>query len=208
MEMLRKHLEIKAGDVQGRSVRVTASTESEDSYGDIVTQDWDLRRYERNPVVLYNHNSFGGMFGGARAEETLPIGSASDVRVVGGALEATLNFVTAEANPLAEKILQLFKQRAIRAVSVGFRPGAKREETRNGRDVYVLSKNELYEISVTPMGANADAVAKSLHASNIAALKAPPVTGASARLAARAHESAFGETQRKQREFLREVMGR
>lgn len=150
----------KGVDVEKRSVRVVASTADVDSYGEIVEQDWDLERYKRTPVVLYNHNSAGGLFGGCSAMESLPIGHATDIGIVGGQLEATLNFVDENANPMAECVFQQFVQGSMRAVSVGFMPDEIRQEKRAGRDVVVLSKNQLFEISATPMGANSYAVAK------------------------------------------------
>lgn len=152
---------IKAGsiDENARSVRVVASTEALDSYDEIVDQSWDLTRYERNPVVLYSHNSIG-FLGPMRAEDTLPIGSASDVRVVNGALEATLSFVDAAANPMAERVWQGFRQGSLRAVSVGFRPRDRVAEMRDGVETIRLKNNELFEISAVPIPANAEAVAR------------------------------------------------
>jgi len=164
-DMVRRSfgVKLKAGSLskETRSVRVVASTAALDSYDESVEQSWKLDRYEQNPVVLYRHNQSSGMFGSLSAEETLPIGYASDVRVENGALEATLNFVTAEANPMAEKVWQQFQQGGIRAVSVGFRPHTVREEKRDDKEVFVLADNELFEISAVPIPANPEAVARS-----------------------------------------------
>jgi len=162
-DMIRRTygVQVKGIDRETRSVRVIASSEAVDSYDEIVEQDWDLKRYKANPVVLYGHNRSGGMFGRAKPEETLPIGSASDVGIVDGKLEATLRFVNKKAVPLAENVWQGFLQDSLRAVSVGFRSNDIREEKRDGDEVFVLSQNELFEISVVPMGANPEAVAKS-----------------------------------------------
>jgi HK97 family phage prohead protease len=143
-----------------RSVRVVASTEAIDSYDEIVIQDWEKRldRYLANPVVLWNHNVHGILGMGGMAEEDLPIGFSTEVGVVKGQLEATFNFVTAEANPIAEKVWQGFLQGSIRAVSVGFVPHTVKSEKREDQDIYVLSDNELFEISAVPMGANKEAV--------------------------------------------------
>src|SRR5689334_6762020 len=86
---------IKAGwvDDKKRSVRVIASTAAIDSYDEIVEQSWQLERYRSNPVVLYGHNRVGFLGLGGAPEKTLPVGYASDVAVVNGQLEATLNFV-------------------------------------------------------------------------------------------------------------------
>lgn len=152
-------VEVKAAEGE-RSVRVIASTNAIDSYGDIVDQTWKLDRYKANPVVLWNHNRSGGLFGGGSPEDTLPIGFAKDVAVVGGKLEATLVFVDEKASPLAERVYQGFLQGSIRAVSVGFRPNDVKAEKINGKEIYRLSNNDLYEISATPIPANPEAVAK------------------------------------------------
>lgn len=145
-------------DTESRSVRVVASSDAMDSYDEIVEQSWLLERYRANPVVLYNHNRVG--LCGA-PEDTLPIGHATDVELVAGKLEATLHFVDEKANPLAERVWQQFKQGAMRAVSVGFLPHTIRQELRDDQEIFVLSDNELFEISATPIPANPEAVAKS-----------------------------------------------
>ncbi len=140
----------KAIDEARRQVPFVASTEAIDSYGEIVKQNWRLERYLNNPVVLYNHQRFG---------DDLPIGTAT-VSVVSGRLECVITFVTADANPLAERVWQSVRQRSLRAVSVGFRPHDVRMEIHNDREIYILDDNELFEISVTPIGANPEALAK------------------------------------------------
>ena len=42
---------------QDKPIKFVASTASPDRYGDVVDQKgWDLSAYNRNPVVLFNHN--------------------------------------------------------------------------------------------------------------------------------------------------------
>lgn len=140
-----------------RSIDVIASTQSTDSHGRVVVQDWDLARFEKNPVVLWDHGMAGaGMFGGSPLDATLPIGFASKVRVEGSQLLATINFVDEKANPLAEKVFQGVKQGSIRGLSVGWVPS---EVTETEAGDLVLTGNELLEISVVAIPANAEAVA-------------------------------------------------
>ncbi|NOU33328.1 MAG: hypothetical protein HOO96_35980 [Polyangiaceae bacterium] len=126
-----------------------ASTAAVDSYGEIVEQVWKLERYMANPVVLFGHQS-----------RELPIGRSTFVGVRGGQLECTVRFASPEANPKAEQVWQLVKEDVLRAVSVGFMPGSVRYEKRGGEDVAVLSDNELHEISIVPIPANPEALAK------------------------------------------------
>lgn len=140
----------KATDEEKREAQVIASTDAVDAYGEILVQDWDLTRYRGNPVVLFGHRS-----------DLLPIGYARDVDVKDGKLVATIAFVDASANELAEQVWQGIKQGSIRGISVGFRSKSAKMEKIDGRDVYVLRQNELLEISVVPIGANPEAVIES-----------------------------------------------
>jgi hypothetical protein len=154
---------VKSIDEEGRSVDVIASTDSLDGHGDIVEQTFDLKRYKKNPVVLFLHNSFG-CFDGARPEDFLPIGKAENVKVSGGQLEARIVFASDKASPIAERIFHQFREGSLRAVSIGFKPGkvTRTENADTGKVTYRLANNELFEISVVPIPSNPDAVAKSL----------------------------------------------
>jgi len=156
---------VRAIDEKAKSVRVLASSEAVDSYGDIVDQKtFLLDRYKENPCVLYGHNNVGVFGMGGAPEWTLPVGFATDFGVGADGLEATLNFVNSKASPMAPYCWEGFLQGSIRAVSIGFYPHKveaepKANEADDEDDVYRLSDNELFEISVVPIGANPDAVA-------------------------------------------------
>ena len=133
-----------------RLAEFVASTDAVDTYGEIVDQgSWDLSAYVKNPVVLYAHNS-----------RALPIGKSVDVAVRNGRLECWIEFAPESANPEAEKVWQLLQGGFLRAVSVGFIPRNGRYEMRDGNEVFVLYDNSLREISVTPVPANHEALAK------------------------------------------------
>ena len=142
-------LQIKSLRLEERQADFIASTEAIDADGDIVEQSWDLDRYMKNPVVLFGHSS-----------KDLPIGHATNVGVKDGQLQATIVFASEKANPMAERVWQSVQERTLRAVSVGFKPREVRQETRNDKDVYVLSDNELYEISVVPIPSNPEALTR------------------------------------------------
>lgn len=162
-------LAVREIDEKNKSVRVLASSDSVDSYGDIVDQKtFLLDRYKQNPCVLYGHNNVGVFGMGGAPEWTLPVGFATDFGVGADGLEATLNFVNSKASPMAPYCWEGFLQQSIRAVSIGFYPHEVTEEPHPDADpndadddstVYRLSQNELFEISVVPIGANPDAVA-------------------------------------------------
>ena len=146
----RATLGVRTLDTESRSFDVVASTDGLDSHGDKVAQDWKLDRFKANPVVFFGHESWD-----------LPIGKASDVRVEDGELRARVTLVSAAANPRAEQVMQLMKEGALSGVSVGFRPGKVSTEKLDGREIVVLSQNELLELSVVGIPANPEARAKS-----------------------------------------------
>lgn len=158
---------VKAASIneETRTLRVIFSSEAVDSYDEVVAQDWKGRiaRFERNPVVLWNHNRFGFLGWGGDAAEVLPIGHASNWEFDAKGSEADITFVDEKANPIAEMVYQGFKQGSIRAVSVGFFPHKVIEE--RDEDGTLLSRtlqdNELFEISAVPLPANFEAVALS-----------------------------------------------
>lgn len=165
---------VRAINQDERSVEVVVSTDTLDAHGEVVDQDWDLKRYKKNPVVLWNHNRT--FLGGPEAE--LPIGH-SEASVKGGQLEAKIFFVDEKANPMAEKVWQGFVQRSIRAVSAGFRPHTVSREMTDDLEFYRMSNCELFEISVCPMGSNPDAVTKTQAAAQLDRLAGPKTNKAS-----------------------------
>ena len=159
-------IEVRAVNTDERSVDIIASTTAIDSHGDILLQDWNLKRFRKNPVVLWHHNIFESsrwsMGEGIRPEDLLPIGRATNVRVEDNKLQMTLVFGSAEFNHMSEKVFLGFKEGIIKATSVGFRPGVITEEKlQDGSKQFTLSKNDLMEVSVVPIPSNPESVAKS-----------------------------------------------
>lgn len=154
-------ISVRGIDEEKRSVEVVASTDTLDAHGDVVEQKFKLQRYRRNPVVLWMHNMFG-FFDGSTGEDFFPVGRAEKVKVEDGQLVATLVFGSADYSERAEKCWLGFKERILRAVSIGFRPGKIFEEEIDGKKRFRLTDNELFEISVVPIPSNPDAVAKSI----------------------------------------------
>lgn len=146
---------IRSVDAEKRTIDVVASTEAVDSHGTVLVQDWNLDRFNRNPVVLWAHNATLGM-------DELPIGRCTRCEVVNGQLEATIQFAGQDVNPRAEQVFQAYRQEFLRAVSVGFYPHSYRWEMRDDVEVLVLSQNELFELSCVPIGSNPDALARAL----------------------------------------------
>lgn len=143
-------LRLKGIRAETREADFIASTDAVDAHGEVIDQSsWQLNQYQLNPIVLYGHNS-----------RDLPIGKATGVGVRGGRLEATIQFASADANPMAEQVWRLVQEGILRAVSVGFMPTDGKYEVRDGEDVFVWYAPVLKEISVVPVPANYEALAK------------------------------------------------
>lgn len=149
---------VRSLNTEARSVEVIASSESLDSHDEIVEQTWDFKRYSKNPVILWAHNKAPGYDG-------RPIGRGENIRIEqtpdGPQLKMGIVFASAEANPFADSIFKLFQEGMLKSVSVGFRPRDIKLQQRGADEVFVLSNNELYELSVVPIGSNPDAIALS-----------------------------------------------
>lgn len=173
-------LHIRGFDAVQRTADFIASTDAIDSYGERVEQSWDLKRYLANPVVLFGHNS-----------RDLPIGHAEVVEVRDGKLQIRVRFASEKANPMAEKVWQSIQEKTLRAVSVGFVPRTVKATKEDGREVYVLSDNELHEVSVVPIPANPEALAKMKAKAIAEAREAAPTGSGSDKAATRREEQAM-----------------
>lgn len=141
----------KAVDDARRTITFVASSDAIDSYGETLDQKtWKLDRYKANPVVLFAHN-----------DRDLPIGRAETVGLnAEGKLEIEVRFAAAEANPKAEQCFQLAKDDILNGASVGFNADKAERVTENGRVFKRLTGLDLYEISLVPVPANPETLAK------------------------------------------------
>jgi phage head maturation protease len=148
----------KAPENADRVIRFVASDESVDRDGDIVSVDgWELGNYMKNPVVLYGHDYW-----------SLPVGKAVKVEADKRArqLIADVKFPTVAelasdpAMPsdhalMVDGIYHMARLGLLNTVSVGFR-GLDYEPIDTGRR---FKRQELLEISIVPVPANANAIA-------------------------------------------------
>lgn len=154
VDFVTRSLHVKAINEANRTVDFVASTDIIDAHDEVIEQSsWILDDYLTNPVVLFAHQS-----------HDLPIGRCVDVAVRGGPrgpqLECRVEFASAELNPKAEQVFRMVVEKFLRAVSVGFIPRTYRWEMRGGQEVWVWADCVLKEISVTPVPANPEALAK------------------------------------------------
>ena len=143
-------------DDETKSVDFVISTNQEDRYGEVVDQkSWDFKSYENNPLVLWGHDP-------SEPENVLGAGSQLKVSKDGKQTTARLTFAT-DINAKAALVWELIKRGVLRTVSVGFMNHTFEYEN----DIPVLKDNELLEISVVPIPANAGAVALGLKSGDI-----------------------------------------
>lgn len=117
-----------------------ASTEVEDRHGEVVeVQGWDLKNFQANPVLLWGHNHMAPAIG--KATKIWVEKSQNPKLMFKG-------FIS-EATQLGREVKQLMKEGVLNSFSVGFRP-LDTDENR-------FTKQELLEISVVNVPANADA---------------------------------------------------
>lgn len=148
-DIFQRSVEIEeAGE---REWRFVASDETPDSYGDVVSAEgWDLKRYRRNPIVLWQHDS------------RQPIGTSTKFGVEGGKLIHTIKLAEEGTSEMIDTLAKLMKQKIVRAVSVGFRALEEPEVIRDkdgGFQGLKFTKQELLELSVVSVPANPNSLA-------------------------------------------------
>lgn len=162
----RRYLEdaqIRSIDEENRTVEFVASDNTVDSYGTVLPSDkWDLKRYEKNGIISYQHQVFGGC-GKADPDDVLGHGQAF---VEDNKLIVKATFEPADINKKADKIFKKIQFGSVKGVSVGFQPtkpghwGDK--EKGEDPDVYYFEGQELIEVAVVNIPANPNAVKRSI----------------------------------------------
>ena len=169
--------EIRKKDTDTRTVTFVASDGSRDSAHTVLNQaGWDLKRFNANPVIGYNHEVYGAW---DTKDVDFVIGKGR-AYVEDGKLLVDITFEPKEFNELAEKVYQKVLFGSLNAVSVGFLPkgqgrwGDGDEARGEANETYYYAGQELLEISVVNIPANANATRKGedIAAEELAALYA------------------------------------
>jgi len=142
-------------------ISFVASTANPDRYGDIVDQGgWDLRAYERNPIILLNHNP-----------TQLPIGKGK-AYIKDGQLMLDVEFD--KNDEVAQQVERKVRGGFINAVSVGFQPSESIARNKlpadhpyHGKSGYYFPKSELLEVSIVTIPANNEATLSKHYTANI-----------------------------------------
>lgn len=141
----------QTAEAEPSKVSFVASTATPDRYGDIIDQKgWQLDAYNKNPIVLLNHDS-----------SQLPIGRGQ-VQVKNDQLVIDVEFDMDD--PRAAEVARKTQKGFMNAVSVGFQPlqSALRAELSKDSPYYGKSGQfyksaELLEVSIVTIPANGEA---------------------------------------------------
>jgi len=111
-------VQIRSVDKDSRVVQFTASDETVDRYGTVITvKGWDLANYRKNPVFLFGHDY--------RSPWSV-MGRTVDVKknVEEGRLEMDVMFMPEEMSAVADFVFKLYSSKPpfLNSVSVGFLP--------------------------------------------------------------------------------------
>lgn len=157
--------EIRKRDEETRTITFVASDSTRDAAGTVLNQEgWSLKRYEKNPIIPYQHEAYGG-WDGSDPDNIIGKGRAY---VEDGRLMVDITFEPKEINEKAEKIYQKVLFGSLNAVSVGFLPigkgnWGKGEEAVDGSNpTYYYAGQELLEISVVNIPSNPNAVRRAM----------------------------------------------
>jgi HK97 family phage prohead protease len=146
---------VAAADAEGadRILEFIASTDGVASDGMIVEATaWDISRFTTAGAILWAHN---------RYDDRPPIGVPVSTRTEGGKLLVRARMAKAADYPFADQVYRLAKDGILRAVSVGFRIHEMRDanDAEKAKDIWaVVTKAELFEVSVVPVPADAGAL--------------------------------------------------
>ncbi len=154
MDMRKTLVPVEVKELGDRVLEIAGSTEDVDRLGDVIkSKGWVLGPFRKNPVFLWSHNY-----------DQPPIGRALKVWVDKETKRLMFNieFADAETYAFADTIYKLYKGGFLHAASVGFIPldwEGKDEENPNPKwEDNVFWKQELLELSGTPVPANANAL--------------------------------------------------
>lgn len=141
---------VRSSDEESRRVEVVVSSGDVARDGAVIDQSgWNLRNYERNPVVLWAHD-----------DHSLPIARAVSTRIDGDDMVQEHEF---GKHARADEVFQAIRGGFVNATSVRWIPGETEVRTvgkgKDARNVLVFSRgHELLEVSYVPIPADPNAL--------------------------------------------------
>lgn len=143
MDEETKYLEAVITKADDGSFIAVASTNSVDRHGEVVDNNgWELKSYKKNPVILWAHD---------HTEPAIGVAKKTWVEGVGKKAKLMIQPVLHDVTEKARAIKQLVEMGVINSLSVGFKPI-------ESPDGVTFTKNELLEVSMVNVPANADAM--------------------------------------------------
>lgn len=131
-------------EVDDEVIEILASDESIDRDNDVIKVDgWDTQGWLKSGSLLYGHDP-----------SNLPVGSAHDAKVKDGHLYLYSKLARKGTSEWHDAIRSLVEEKILKGVSVGFKAT---EYEPNDVGGLTFLKQELLEISLTPVPANANA---------------------------------------------------
>ena len=120
-----------------------ASTNSVDRHGEVVDNNgWDLKSFKKNPVILWGHD---------HNEPAIGVSKKTWVEGTGKKAKLMIQPILHDLTEKARAVKALVEGGWIKTLSVGFRP-------LESPDGVTFTKNELLEVSIVNVPANADAM--------------------------------------------------
>ena len=152
---------------ESRTIDFVISDESKDRHGTVIDmKGWVLDPYNRNGIVGYQHNVYGGgMCDGPDPDMIIAKGLAIQE---GNQLIGRTVFEPADLNLLAEKIFRKVIFGTLRSTSVGFNEmvkgmfGEGDQAQGQPNETYYFGKRELLEYSVVNIPSNRNAQVRSM----------------------------------------------
>jgi len=138
-----KYLEAVIEKASDGSFTAIASTNAVDRHGEVVDNNgWDLKAYKKNPVILWGHD---------HNEPAIGVSQKTWVDGVGKKAKLMIQPMLHDVTEKARAVKQLVDMGVIKTLSVGF----KLLESPDG---ITFTKNELLEVSMVNVPANAEAM--------------------------------------------------
>lgn len=120
-----------------------ASTNSVDRHGEVVDNNgWDLKAFKKNPVILWAHD---------HSEPAIGVSKKTWVDGLGKKAKLMITPLLHDLTEKAKAVKALVDAGVIKSLSVGFKPI-------ESPDGVTFTKNELLEVSMVNVPANADAM--------------------------------------------------
>jgi HK97 family phage prohead protease len=147
MNTTYKQFNATVEQIADRKMGFLISTASVDRDGDTIDpKGWNLKNYEKNPVVLWAHDY-----------SQPPIGKAINIQSTKDGLRAEVEFLPQGMNPFADMVHDMVKGGFLSATSVGF-AGTDFEKSKDRERGYDFKAQELLEFSIVPVPSNPEAL--------------------------------------------------